>query len=337
MTDLLNLLTSLQDLGSNPPNTSADPLIDKILKHPDCTQEIRNFIEQKCVREPGWLFGGADFNSLEDYISALTTKDPAKMDVYLKGYDGHCLRAFSYFPERLPGIVNTVESINSIKKKFPEIRQLSKAPTFALTYQGTWITLVKNLGFPELVAKQIEANYHELYKVSDQWVQAKLDEASQKGYVEVAFGLRVRTPLLAQTLRGRRSTPFEAEAEGRTAGNALGQSYGLLNNRACNEFMQKVWNSPYANDIKPVAMIHDAIYLMFRDDIRVVEWVNRELIKSMQWQELPEIQHDTVKIGAALDIFYPSWADDVTLPNDASAQQIVEICREHASNLKEAA
>jgi DNA polymerase-1 len=259
------------------------------------------------------------------------------MDVYLKGYDGHCLRAFSYFPERLPGIVNTVESINSIKKKFPEIRQLSKAPTFALTYQGTWITLVKNLGFPELVAKQIEANYHELYKVSDQWVQAKLDEASQKGYVEVAFGLRVRTPLLAQTLRGRRSTPFEAEAEGRTAGNALGQSYGLLNNRACNEFMQKVWNSPYANDIKPVAMIHDAIYLMFRDDIRVVEWVNRELIKSMQWQELPEIQHDTVKIGAALDIFYPSWADDVTLPNEASDQQILEVCREHASNLKEAA
>lgn len=206
-----------------------------------------------------------------------------------------------------------------------------------VTYQGTWITLVKNLGFPESVAKQIEANYHELYKVSDQWVQAKLDEASQKGYVEVAFGLRVRTPLLAQTLRGRRSTPFEAEAEGRTAGNALGQSYGLLNNRACNEFMQKVWNSPYANDIKPVAMIHDAIYLMFRDDIQVVEWVNRELIKSMQWQELPEIQHDTVKIGAALDIFYPSWADDVTLPNNATANDILGICQDHADKLKEAA
>lgn len=29
-----------------------------------------------------WLFGGADFNSLEDYISALTTKDKNKLKVY---------------------------------------------------------------------------------------------------------------------------------------------------------------------------------------------------------------------------------------------------------------
>ena len=34
------------------------------------------------VAPPGWLFGGADFNSLEDYISALTTKDPNKLKVY---------------------------------------------------------------------------------------------------------------------------------------------------------------------------------------------------------------------------------------------------------------
>ena len=284
---------------------------------------------KQCVKAPkGWLFGGADFNSLEDYISALTTKDPNKLKVYLEGYDGHCLRAFSYFPERLPGIVNTVESINSIKKMFEDIRQLSKTPTFALTYAGTYITLMKNLGFDEATAKQIEANYHELYKVSDDWVKAKLQEASERGYVEVAFGLRVRTPLLAQTLRGHRTTPYEAEAEGRTAGNALGQSYGLLNNRACNEFMAKVWASPYRNDIKPVAMIHDAIYLMIRDDIEVVEWVNRELIKSMQWQELPEIQHDKVKLGASLGIFWPNWSNEVELPNNASQEQIRQICNQ---------
>jgi hypothetical protein len=30
----------------------------------------------------GWLFCGADFNSLEDMISALTTKDKNKLKVY---------------------------------------------------------------------------------------------------------------------------------------------------------------------------------------------------------------------------------------------------------------
>jgi len=291
---------------------------------------------KKCFGTPaGWIFGGADFNSLEDYISALTTRDPNKMRVYLEGYDGHCLRAFSYFPDRLPGIVDTVESINSIKKLYEAIRQLSKAPTFALTYRGTWRTLMANCGFTEAVAKQIERNYHELYAASDQWVQDRLTEAASCGYVKIAFGLRLRTPLIAKTVLGLRSTPFEAEAEGRTAGNALGQSYGLLNNRAANAFMKKVWKSPYRNSILPVALIHDAIYLVFEDSPEIIHWVNENLIEEMRWQELPEIQHDKVKIGAELSLFWPTWADELTLPNNASIEQITQQCLEYQAKLKE--
>lgn len=43
-----------------------------------------------------WLFCGLDFDSLEDKISALTTKDPAKLQIYLNNYDGHSLRALAY-------------------------------------------------------------------------------------------------------------------------------------------------------------------------------------------------------------------------------------------------
>ena len=244
------------------------------------------------------------------------------------GYDGHCLRAFSYFRDKCPDIEDTPESINSMKKKYPKLRQDSKSPTFALTYQGTWHTLVNNLGFPEDKAKEIEKGYHELYKVSDQYVQDRLMQASKDGYVEVAFGLRVRTPLLKQVIFNGARMPYEAAAEGRTAGNALGQSYGLLNNRAAVEFMKKVWASKYRLDIKPIAQIHDAQYYLVRDDVEVAEWVNRELILSMQWQELPEIQHPTVKLGAALDIFWPSWANATTLPNNADQNTIKKLCRE---------
>jgi len=125
---------------------------------------------------------------------------------------------------------------------------------------------------------------------------------------------------------GTRGMPYEAAAEGRTAGNALGQSYGLLNNRAAVEFMQKVWASKYRLDIVPVALIHDAIYIVIRNDVEVVEFANRELIASMRWQELPEIQHPTVKLGAALDIFYPDWAHATTLPNDADQATILQTC-----------
>ena len=289
-----------------------------------------------CFAAPkGWIFCGADFSSLEDYISALTTKDPNKLAVYERGFDGHCLRAAYYFRDQVPHIVlDDPDSVNSLKKTHPELRQESKGGTFALTYQGTWHTLVNNLGFSEAQAKAIEKGYHDLYKVSDEYVAKRLEQAAKDGYVEVAFGLRVRTPLLKQVIWKGSKMPYEAAAEGRTAGNALGQSYGLLNNRAAVEFMQKVWASPYRYDILPVALIHDAIYLLIRDRIDVVTWVNRELIKSMQWQELPEIQHDTVKLGAALDLFYPDWAHPITLPNDATPEQIREVCEKALGELE---
>ena len=255
------------------------------------------------------------------------------------GFDGHCLRAAYYFRDQLPDIdITDPKSVNSIKKVAPELRQESKTPTFALTYAGTYHTLMANLGWEEARAKAVETAYHELYKVSDEYVRSRLEQASKDGYVEVAFGLRVRTPLLKQVIFNGAKMPYEAAAEGRTAGNALGQSYGLLNNRAAVEFMQKVWASPYRYDIKPVALIHDAIYLLIRDRVEVVEFANRELIKAMRWQELPEIQHDIVKLGAALDIFWPSWANAITLPNDADQTTILQVCADAKSEyLKQAA
>lgn len=53
---------------------------------------------------PGWLFTGLDFASLEDKISALTTRDPNKLKVYTDGYDGHSLRAYAYWPDQMPDI-----------------------------------------------------------------------------------------------------------------------------------------------------------------------------------------------------------------------------------------
>jgi DNA polymerase-1 len=147
--------------------------------------------------------------------------------------------------------------------------------------------------------------------------------------VTVAFGLRVRTPMLKQCVLGTKNTPYEAVAEGRTAGNALGQSYGLLNSRAYMAFMREVRASPYRHDIKLCAQIHDAGYMLIRDDVNLVRWVNETLTRHAQWQELPEIQHDTVKLGGNLSIFYPSWADELTIPNGATVEVLTNLAKEH--------
>lgn len=60
---------------------------------------------KSCFQAPeGWIFCGLDFNALEDHISALTTRDHNKLKVYIDNFDGHSLRAFTYWKEKMPDI-----------------------------------------------------------------------------------------------------------------------------------------------------------------------------------------------------------------------------------------
>jgi DNA polymerase-1 len=218
-----------------------------------------------------------------------------------------------------------VEEINSIQHRYKPYRQESKVPTFLLTYDGTWKGMMQQCGFTEAKARMIEDRYKQLYTVSIAWVSGKLDEACRTGYVTAAFGLRVRTPLLKQVIRRTSKTPYEAEAEGRSAGNALGQSWCLLNSRAGVEFNARVRKSDYRLDIRPCSQIHDAQYFLIREDLRAVAYANKHLVAATRWQEHPDIAHDEVKLGGELGIFYPTWVEEITLPNGAGESEILTI------------
>ena len=60
---------------------------------------------KSCIIAPeGWLFAGADFSALEERIGAILSKDPNRIKVYTDGYDGHSLRAQTYFADQMPDI-----------------------------------------------------------------------------------------------------------------------------------------------------------------------------------------------------------------------------------------
>lgn len=81
----------------------------------------------------------------------LTSADSIKIskDKVIDSYDGHCLRSFYYFKDKMPDIAksiaeiktnskdstsyteNRVRLINSIKEKHKDLRQASKPVTFA--------------------------------------------------------------------------------------------------------------------------------------------------------------------------------------------------------------
>ena len=226
--------------------------------------------------------------------------------------------------------------INSIKERYPELRQKSKGPSFALQYGGTWITLVKNAGFPEEQAKQIESRYHELYKVADAWAASLIEEAKTCGYIPMAFGARIRTPLLAKCVTGtNKKIPYEALKEARSAGNAATQSYCVLTLRALNEFMERVWASPYRYKILPAITVYDSLYFLVFNSVKIVKWVNDNLIECMAWDDLPELKHPVVKISSAMEVFWPSWANAIAIPKKGSTQEIMNACNEGAEKYAE--
>jgi DNA polymerase-1 len=237
--------------------------------------------------------------------------------------------------EEVPKERAEVEIINSIKERYKPLRQKSKGPTFALTYGGTHKALMNIFGFTKDEALHIESQYHELYKESDQWVANRMEQAAKDGFVSVAFGLRVRTPVMHQCILGTRNTPKEAETEKRTAGNACGQSYCLLNNRAGVQFNREVRKSQYRLLIRPVAQIHDAQYFLIRDDADVILWANKHLVKAVSWQDDPAIYHPQVKLGGEFSVFFPNWAKECVIPNDVTTkEELTAVVKPYVEDLR---
>ncbi len=218
-----------------------------------------------------------------------------------------------------------VKQVNSIEHKYSSLRKKSKTPTFALQYSGTPFTLQKNSGFSEQEANRIYDRYNDLYKVSIEWTNSKIRQAGKDGYVTLAFGLRLRTPILKQTVRDTSRTPHEAKAEARTTGNALSQSYGMLTSRASVEFMRKVRGSSLAHDIKPCLSIHDALYYIIKDSDDVLYYLNKNLSHAVDWNYDPNIYHPEIALGGETAVFFPTWAQEHTIPNNLTKE---EICKQ---------
>lgn len=219
------------------------------------------------------------------------------------------------------------------KEIYKNVRQESKAVSFALQYGGVASTLVTNSGFTIEEANKILKNYKNLYQVSEKDKLDHIIQASKDGYVTGAFGLRIRTPCLGGSVIQTKVTPKEVESEQRSANNARFQSYCLLTQRAGVAFMEKVIKAGLQNSIKLINYIHDACYILATDDVDVIKFINDNLVKEFEWQKDPVIAHPQVKLGGELSIFWPNWSKELSLPNYISTDQIWQLVIEYNNKL----
>lgn len=300
--------------------SSSDPNLTNLPAHGPMGKLVKSCI----VAPKGWLFAAADFDGLEDRIGAILSQDPNKIKVFTDGYDGHSMRAHKYFGDQMPDIDPTdINSINSIATKYPDLRFDSKAPTFALQYDGTWHTLHKRAGFPKDQAIAIEKAFHELYAVSVKFNEKNKKFMEEHGYVDCAFGLKLRTPIISQCILGNSRTPYEADAEARSANNAITQSWGMLLNRAMIATDKRIEAAGLGTYILPCNMIHDAGYFLVKNNPQYIKFLNDVLIKEMEWNDDDMIRSTDVPMKAQLEIGR-SWDTLQPLKNKATIEEIAD-------------
>lgn len=273
------------------------------------------------VAPKGWLFAYSDFSALEDRIGAILSKDVNKTKEFLQGFDGHALRCHAFFPEELEDLglflnPEDPKSINRIKEEASTLRDKSKPVSFLKQYGGGASKIQKVLKCSQQRSVEISNAYDELYAGQIAFQEKNKLFALKNGYIELAFGLQLKTPKINSKDSGIQSS------EVRSSSNAATQSYGMLMNRAFIEFLGRVKASKYKHDIKLINTIHDAVYLLIRDDAEVIHWVNENLVECMLWQEDPVLVSE-IKMGAELDVGR-DWAYCYTLPNGVSRESIQE-------------
>ena len=271
-----------------------------------------------------WLFCGSDYNALEARIGAILTNDPERIKVYTQGFDSHSLATAIYWSEKFKDIdLNNPKEVNRIKKEYSSDRSKSKSISFALQYNGTAMTLHKRSGFSIEEANRIYDNYCKIFYKSIEWAEQTKKGMQEKGYVRGCWGHKIKTPLIKMSLINHSMTPSSVKAEFRTANNAISQSYGMLTVISGSRFQELIERSPYKYDVFLINNIHDAIYLLVKNDPEVVKWVNENLINTMCIMDEPKLIDAPVKLEAELDIG-KSWDKQVTLKNNISIEEIKE-------------
>ena len=173
--------------------SSSNPNLQNI---PARTEQGRA-IRRAFVASPGMELVGADYSQIELRVMAHLSGDPALIDAFRGGEDVHAVTARRIFGLP-PGPVE------------PRLRARAKIVNFGIMYGMGARSLSQQMGLALPEAEEFIRHYFQVYARVREYLDATLDEARRRGWVQTLLGRRRYLPELKSTHGGARSNAERA-------------------------------------------------------------------------------------------------------------------------------
>ncbi|MFO7172268.1 MAG: DNA polymerase I [Bacillota bacterium] len=154
--------------------SSADPNLQNI---PIRIEEGRRIRKVFIPGEPGWVLFAADYSQIELRVVAHFSGDEALLDAFRQDQDIHTRTAAEVFGVPMEEVT-------------PEMRRRAKAVNFGLIYGQSDYGLARALGIGRGEAKEFIQRYFDRYPGVKAYMEQKVQEAREKGYVTTLLGRR---------------------------------------------------------------------------------------------------------------------------------------------------
>lgn len=297
-------------LTSNNPNLLNAPSTKSIYAKP---------LKRCFIAPKGYVIFAVDLAALEDRVIANLSKDKNKCAIFLDDIDGHTLNAYSYFKEEmeaeLPRLQNesnndyvkrAYQEIEKGNKVLKKIRQKSKSPTFALNYGAFPPKIAQQLKISLDDAQKIFDRYHtELYKGITEYREQQVQTLANKNHaIHLGLGCYLHS-----------SKP---DKDIRTLFNACSQFWSIITLLTINKLHILIEEHNLQNDVKIISTIYDSIYLLVKENNKLIQQVNNWIIPIITARYLID---QKIPNKAEAEIGY-NWYDTVPIPNNATTLEI---------------